>query len=61
MKNLYQHSIDLKKIYIDNTDKDAFSQKFINLPYSGYEVEELPNGEGRMMSWKAYREIIVDL
>ena len=27
MKNLYQHSIDLKKICIDNTDKDSFSQK----------------------------------
>lgn len=24
MKNLYQHSIDLKKICIDNTDRDTF-------------------------------------
>ena len=43
MKNLYQHSIDLKKICIDNTDKDSFSQKLMNLPYRGYEVEELPD------------------
>lgn len=29
MKNLYQHSIDLKKICIDNTDKDSFSGKIL--------------------------------
>ena len=45
MKNLYQHSIDLKKICIDNTDKDSFSQKLMNLPYRGYEVEELPQSQ----------------
>ena len=43
MKNLYQHSIDLKKICIDNTDRDTFSRKLMNLPYRGYEVEELPD------------------
>ena len=43
MKNLYQHSIYLNKICIDNTDKDSFSQKLMNLPYRGYEVEELPD------------------
>lgn len=43
MKNLYRHSIDLKKISIDNTDRNAFSQQLINLPYRGYEVEELPD------------------
>ncbi len=41
MKNLYQHAIDLKKISIDNTDRDTFTEKLINLPYRGYEVEEL--------------------
>ena len=43
MKNLYQHSIDLKKISIDNTDRETFTEKLINLPYRGYEVEELPD------------------
>lgn len=41
MKNIYQHSINLEKIRIDNADKATFTQKLINLPYRGYEVEEL--------------------
>lgn len=44
MKNIYQHSINLEKIRIDNADKETFIQKFINLPYRGYEVEELFDG-----------------
>ena len=44
MKNIYQHSINLEKIRIDNADKATFAQKLINLPYRGYEVEELSDG-----------------
>ena len=44
MKNIYQHSINLEKLRIDNADKATFAQKLINLPYRGYEVEELSDG-----------------
>ena len=44
MKNIYQHSINLEKIHIDNADKATIAQKLINLPYRGYEVEELSDG-----------------
>lgn len=124
MKNIYQHNIELKSIRINNADKVAISQNLIDLPYRGYEVEELsdgrkivitkpggksiygrpkkedflvffynpndntlnfasgetpealikaykwiwgqedvnyPTGEGRLMSWKEYQEIIANL
>ena len=38
-KNIYQHSIDLKKIKIKNYPKEEFAKKLIDLPYRGYEVE----------------------
>jgi hypothetical protein len=44
-KNIYQHSIDLKKIEIKNSEKNIFSEKLIDLPYRGYEVESLANGK----------------
>ena len=44
VKNRYSHSIDLKKITIKNTSKDFFAQQLIDLPYRGYEVEELSDG-----------------
>ena len=44
MKNIYQHNIELKSIRINNADKVAFSQNLIDLPYRGYEVEELSDG-----------------
>lgn len=43
-KNIYQHSIDLKKIEIKNSNKEEFAKKLIDLPYRGYEVETLING-----------------
>lgn len=43
-KNIYQHSIDLKKIKIKNYPKEEFAKKLIDLPYRGYEVETLSNG-----------------
>ena len=44
VKNRYSHSIDLKKITIKNTSKEIFAQQLIDLPYRGYEVEELSDG-----------------
>ncbi len=43
-KNIYQHSIDLQKIEIKNSNKEEFAKKLIDLPYRGYEVESLSNG-----------------
>lgn len=43
-KNIYQHEIDLKKIKIKNSNKEEFAKKLIDLPYRGYEVESLSNG-----------------
>jgi hypothetical protein len=43
-KNIYQHSIDLKKIRIKNSCKEEFTKNLIELPYRGYEVETLSNG-----------------
>lgn len=43
-KNIYQHIIDLMKIEIKNSNKDEFAKKLIDLPYRGYEVETLLNG-----------------
>ena len=45
MKNIYQHNIELEPIRINNADKATFSQKLIDLPYRGYEVEELSDGK----------------
>lgn len=49
-KNVYQHSIELEKICIDNADKEKFSQKLMELPYRGYEVEELSDGRKVVIS-----------
>ena len=43
-KNIYQHCIDLHKIEIKNSSKEEFTKKLIDLPYRGYEVESLSNG-----------------
>jgi len=43
-KNIYTHSIDLKKLQVKNCDPDSFRQKLENLPYRGYEVEKLKDG-----------------
>lgn len=43
-KNIYQHEIDLKKIIIKNSNKEEFAKKLIDLPYRGYEVKSLSNG-----------------
>lgn len=43
-KNIYKHDIDLQKIEIRNSNKEEFSKQLIDLPYRGYEVETLANG-----------------
>ena len=43
-KNIYTHSIDLKKIRIKNAPRDEFAKKLIELPYRGYEVESISDG-----------------
>ena len=49
MKNIYQHNIELEPIRINNADKATFSQKLIDLPYRGYEVEELSDGRNCLL------------
>lgn len=44
-RNIYRHIIDLKKIVIKNSVKEIFSNELISLPYRGYEVETLRNGD----------------
>lgn len=56
MKNIYQHNIELEPIRINNADKATFSQKLIDLPYRGYEVEELSD-VGKSLS----RSLVVNL
>jgi len=43
-KNLYHHSIDLKKITIKNSTKNDFREKLEGIPYRGYEVEKFSDG-----------------
>ena len=44
VKNKYVHSIDLKRIQIKNTDRESFANTLIELPYRGYEVEDISDG-----------------
>ena len=44
VKNKYVHSIDLKRIQIKNTDRESFANALIELPYRGYEVEDISDG-----------------
>lgn len=43
-KNIYTHSIDLQKLKVKNCDRDSFREKLENIPYRGYEVEQLKDG-----------------
>lgn len=44
VKNKYIHSIELKKIQIKNTERESFANAIIELPYRGYEVEDISDG-----------------
>lgn len=43
-KNIYSHSIDLKKLTISNAPREEFAQKIIDIKYRGYEVEQCEDG-----------------
>ena len=43
-RNIYTHSIDLKKLIIKNAKREEFIEKLENIPYRGYEVEDISDG-----------------
>jgi hypothetical protein len=43
-RNIYQHSIDLKKIRIKNSDRESFVKELEEIEYRGYEVEDISDG-----------------
>ena len=43
-RNIYQHSIDLKKIRIKNSDRESFVKELEKIEYRGYEVEDISDG-----------------
>lgn len=43
-KNIYSHSIDLKKLDIRNAPRKEFAEKVIAIEYRGYEVEQCDDG-----------------
>lgn len=44
VKNKYTHSIELKHIRVKNSKKEDFAKALIELPYRGYEVEDISDG-----------------
>ena len=43
-KNIYYHTIDLKKIKIINSPKEEFMKALRDIEYRGYEVEDISDG-----------------
>lgn len=43
-RNEYKHSIDLKTLKILNAQREDFRKKLEEIPYRGYEVEQLSDG-----------------
>ena len=43
-RNIYKHTIDLKKINIKNAEREEFIKKLEEIPYRGYEVEDISDG-----------------
>lgn len=43
-RNIYTHDIDLKKVSIKNAPSKDFATAIENIPYRGYEVEDISNG-----------------
>ncbi|MFC1511627.1 hypothetical protein ACFL5H_00330 [Candidatus Latescibacterota bacterium] len=43
-KNIYKHTIDLKQLRIKNAERYEFAQKLEEIPYRGYEVEDISDG-----------------
>ncbi|MDY6892496.1 MAG: hypothetical protein SVO26_02115 [Chloroflexota bacterium] len=43
-RNIYKHSIDLKKLKIKNAERNEFAKRLEEIPYRGYEVEDITDG-----------------
>ena len=43
-RNIYRHSIDLKQLKIKNAERDEFAERLEEIPYRGYEVENIADG-----------------
>ncbi len=43
-RNIYRHTIDLKKLNIKNAEREEFRKKLEEIPYRGYEVEDISDG-----------------
>lgn len=43
-RNIYKHSIDLKQLRIKNTERNEFTKQLEEIPYRGYEVEDISDG-----------------
>jgi hypothetical protein len=43
-KNIYKHSIELKKLRIVNAPRDEFAEELKIIDYRGYEVEDIDDG-----------------
>lgn len=43
-RNIYTHDIDLKKVSIKNAPSKDFATAIENIPYRGYEVEDISDG-----------------
>ena len=43
-RNIYKHSIDLKQLKIKNAERNEFAKRLEEIPYRGYEVENITDG-----------------
>ena len=43
-RNIYKHSIELKKLTVKNSERYEFAKQLENIPYRGYEVEDITDG-----------------
>jgi hypothetical protein len=43
-RNIYRHSIDLRRLRIKNTEPKEFAKRLEEVPYRGYEVENITDG-----------------
>ena len=43
-RNIYRHSIDLRRLRIRNTEPNEFAKRLEEVPYRGYEMESITDG-----------------
>ncbi|MBW6486959.1 MAG: hypothetical protein K0B01_12505 [Syntrophobacterales bacterium] len=43
-RNIYKHSIDIKQLRIKNAERNEFAKRLEEIPYRGYEVEDINDG-----------------